>query len=226
MSDAIRGISESLDKAQRGLLDLFFPRKCPFCGAVAGKDLLCSKCRDTLPWSRGIREQSGFGRCASTFRYEGAVREALHRYKFKGKLDYMTCFGSLMAETAAEQFAGEFDAVTWVPVSKKRLRKRGFDQAQYLAGSLCVDWHVEPQRTLEKITDNPAQSGINDRAERRANVLGVYRAVDAENIAGKRFLLVDDVVTTGATLGECVRVLKDAGAADVVCLTLCNASDE
>ena len=63
--------------------------------------------------------------------------------------------------------------------------------------------------------DNPPQSGIHDAAARRANVLGVYDAVG--DAAGKRILLVDDICTTGATLTECIRVLKDAGAADVVC---------
>ena len=73
--------------------------------------------------------------------------------------------------------------------------------------------------------DNPAQSGIDDPAERRANVLGAYEPVDPDRIAGKRFLLIDDIITTGATLTECVRVLKAAGAADVVCLTLAMARD-
>ena len=105
-----------------------------------------------------------------------------------------------------------------MPISKKRLRRRGFDQSRYLAASLCVDWHTAPVETLRKVADNPPQSGAADAAARRANVLGVYEATAAA--AGKRWLLVDDVVTTGATLGECVRVLKEAGAADVVCLTL------
>ena len=107
-----------------------------------------------------------------------------------------------------------------MPVSRQRLRKRGYDQARYLCASLCVDWHTEPQETLRKVRDNPAQSGLEDAAARRANVLGVYEAVKPEKIAGKRFLLVDDICTTGSTLGECVRVLKAAGAAEVVCLTL------
>ena len=148
------------------------------------------------------------------------MREAILAFKFKGRLEALECFGSLMAQTAAETFSGEFDAVTWVPVSRRRLRKRGYDQARYLCASLCVDWHTEPQETLRKVRDNPAQSGLEDAAARRANVLGVYEAVKPEEIAGKRFLLVDDICTTGATLGECVRVLKAAGAAEVVCLTL------
>ena len=132
----------------------------------------------------------------------------------------MYCLGRLRADTAAEVYSGEFDAVTWVPVSKKRLRKRGFDQARFLTGSMCVDWHVMPLETLRKVRDNPPQSGIDDPAERRANVLDAYEAVSPEQFAGKRLLLVDDICTTGATLGECARVLKAAGAADVMCLTL------
>ena len=112
-----------------------------------------------------------------------------------------------------------------MPVSKQRLKKRGFDQSRMLCASLCVDWHTEPQETLRKVRDNPAQSGIGDPAERRANVLGAYEPVDPDAIAGKRFLLIDDIITTGATLTECVRVLKAAGAADVVCLTLAMARD-
>ena len=117
-------------------------------------------------------------------------------------------------------YSGEFDAVTWVPVSKKRLRKRGFDQARFLTGSMCVDWHVMPLETLRKVRDNPPQSGIDDPAERRANVLDAYEAVSPEQFAGKRLLLVDDICTTGATLRECVRVLRDNGAAAVLCLTV------
>ena len=88
-----------------------------------------------------------------------------------------------MAEKAAEVYADRFDAVTWVPVSKQRLKKRGFDQSRMLCASLCVDWHTEPQETLRKVRDNPAQSGIGDPAERRANVLGAYEPVEPDRIA-------------------------------------------
>ncbi|MBQ2061344.1 MAG: ComF family protein [Oscillospiraceae bacterium] len=206
----------------RRMADFFFPRRCPFCGgAAAGGELMCRKCRATLPFTGGHALQKGtFGRCASPLWYEGGVRKAVLDYKFRGKLGALECFGQLMAQCAAEELGGEFDAVTWVPISKKRLRKRHFDQSRFLAASLCVDWHVPPVETLRKIVDNPPQSGTEDPARRRANVLGVYEAVSPAEIAGKRWLLVDDVVTTGATLTECVRVLKAAGAADVVCLTL------
>lgn len=214
------GWNDDLNKINSSLMDFFFPRKCPFCGKTTGKQLLCNTCRDTLPRCERVRYGADFGRCAASLYYEGAVRQAILDFKFKGKLGAMDCFGRMMAETAAEVYSGEFDAVTWVPVSKKRLRKRGFDQARFLTGSMCVDWHVMPLETLRKVRDNPPQSGIDDPAERRANVLDAYEAVSPEQFAGKRLLLVDDICTTGATLGECARVLKAAGAADVMCLTL------
>lgn len=212
-------LNDSLNQMTDGLLDFFFPRHCPFCGRIAGKDLLCDRCRDALPRSSEVRTGT-FGECAAPLYYEDAVRDAILAFKFRGKVENLNCFGVLMAETAASAFADRFDAVTWVPVSKKRLKKRGFDQSRMLCASLCVDWHTEPLETLRKTADNPPQSGLEDAAERRANVLGVYEAVRPEAFRGKRLLLIDDILTTGATLTECVRVLRDAGAADVVCLTL------
>ena len=149
-----------------------------------------------------------FGECAAPLYYEGRVRDALLAFKFKRRIEDLNAYGVLMAEKAAEVYADRFDALTWVPVSKQRLKKRGFDQSRMLCASLCVDWHTEPQETLRKVRDNPAQSGIGDPAERRANVLGAYEPVDPDAIAGKRFLLIDDIITTGATLTECVRVLQ------------------
>ena len=213
--------NNDLNKVQRDILDFFFPRRCPFCGAVAGKELLCNKCLRSLPFTgeHAVREGT-FGRCAAPLYYEDRVREAILQFKFKAKLGGLSCFGMLMAECAAEHYSGAFDAITWVPVSKKRLKKRGFDQTRYLTGSMCVDWHVAPIETLRKVTDNPPQSTLETEEQRRANVLGVYEAVNAEQFRGKRLLLVDDILTTGATLSECVRVLKEAGAGEVMCLTL------
>lgn len=221
-------LNERLNQLEQGALNLLFPRKCPFCNRhIGGRDLICGDCEKTLPYTgdRARRQVSGL-RVAAPLYYEDAVRRALLDFKFKGRMGGLPCFGSLMARCAAEEFGGEFDAITWVPVSRKRLRRRGFDQARYLAGSLCVEWHVEPQETLHKTTDNPAQSGLDDADARRANVLGVYEAVRPENIAGKRFLLIDDICTTGATLSEAARVLRQAGAADVVGLTLAISREE
>ena len=214
------GFNDELNKITENLLGVFFPRKCPFCGKLTGKTLLCETCGAALSRCEEIRQGADFGRCTAPLYYEGPVRDAILAFKFKAKLGGLDAFGRLMAQTAAERYSGEFDAITWVPVSKKRLKKRGFDQARYLTASMCVDWHVAPLETLRKVTDNPPQSGLDDAAARRANVLGVYEAVSPEQFAGKRLLLVDDICTTGSTLSECTRVLKAAGAAEILCLTL------
>ena len=222
---SFKDVNDSINKIMGSMMDLFFPRRCPFCGAIVGKELLCEACKKTLPWCEKVKSGANFKSVTAPLFYEDSVRTAVHDLKFNGKTGGIDCFGQMMAQCAAERYSGEFDAVTWVPVSQKRLKKRGYDQARLLCASLCVDWHVAPLETLKKVRDNPAQSGIDDHAQRRANVLGVYEAVNVEAFAGKRLLLIDDVCTTGATLGEAARVLKGAGAAEVLCLTLSMVRD-
>lgn len=202
------------------LLDLLFPPKCPFCGRVLDKPGICDACRKALPWTEGedaLRRGPGGFRCAAPLWYQGLAREGLHRFKFRGVSSAAGPLGELLAQCAAEHFSGEFDTVTWVPVSPRRLRQRGYDQARLLAESACRLWDTTPVPLLCKTVHNPAQSGLQESAARRANVLGVYAPASPEQTAGKRILLVDDICTTGATLMECARVLREAGAEDVIC---------
>ena len=202
------------------LLDLLFPPKCPFCGRVLDTSGICDACRRELPWTEGdeaLRRLSGGLRCAAPLRYEGLAKAGLHRFKFQGMSSAAGPLGELVARCAAEQLSGEFDTVTWVPVSAKRLRQRGYDQARLLAERACALWDTAPVRLLDKTVHNPAQSGLKEGAARRDNARGVYRAADPDGTRGRRILLVDDICTTGATLAECARVLREAGAADVVC---------
>ena len=203
------------------IMDLLFPRRCPFCGKVTESGaLLCAPCAESLPITGEHPAVEGtFGRCAAPLYYEHQVRDALLDFKFRGKMGGLDCFGELLSDCAAGSFPGEFDTVSWVPVSEKRKKERGFDQAYELCRAACCHWDVKPTPTLRKIWDNPPQSGIRAPEERRANVLGVYEAI-AENVWGRRILLIDDILTTGATMSECSRVLRESGAAEVVCLTL------
>ena len=116
-----------------------------------------------------------------------------------------------------ELYPEGFDVLTWVPVSPWRRFTRGYDQVELLAAAVGAELGMEPVRTLRKIRNNPPQSGITGLAQRRANVLGVYRIADPELVRGKRILLLDDIITTGATAGECARVLLTAGAKEVHC---------
>jgi ComF family protein len=202
------------------VLDLLFPPKCPFCRRVVDGSGVCGACEKSLPWTRGtenLRTGADELFCAAPLFYEGVVRDTLLRLKFHGADHLARSLGELLARCAAEQFAGEFDVVTWVPVGPKRLKKRGYDQARLLAESGCRLWKTAPERLLVKTGDNPAQSGLVDAAARRANVLGMYEIAPGARVAGRRILLIDDICTTGSTLTECVRTLRNGGAEQVVC---------
>ncbi len=210
------------------LLDLFFPPRCPFCRKLLAKGEagLCAACQKDLPWLTGAEaEQKGefYRVCVSPLRYQGEVRTSIHRYKFEGARGYAGLYGTLVAQCVNDHLAGEYDLITWVPLSARRLRKRGYDQARLLAMAAGKSLGLEGVPTLRKKHEIPAQSGLKGAASRRANVLGVYQALDPAALAGKRILLVDDVLTTGATLGECARTLRTAGAERVVCVTLARA---
>ena len=205
------------------LLNLFFQTKCAFCGHVSARGV-CEACERTLPRTElPLREGAGYGKCAVPLRYEGPVREALLRFKFRGGRGAAEGFGWLLARCAAEELGGAFDAVTYAPVSAKRRAGRGYDQAYLLARETARHWGVKPLTLLRKTRDNPPQSSL-DAAARRGNVVGVYEPCEMEKIKGARVLLIDDILTTGSTLSECVRVLRGAGAAAVVCACLATAA--
>lgn len=151
------------------------------------------------------------------------MRESIRRYKFNDQSGYAETYGTLTAQCVTDHLSGEYDFISWVPLSAKRLKKRGYDQAMLLANATAMNLNQTAVETLRKIRNTDAQSSIKDDSARRANVLGAYEVVDPEFVAGKRILLVDDVVTTGATLSECARVLRTSGAKDVLCVSLARA---
>ena len=107
-----------------------------------------------------------------------------------------------------------------MPLSRKRLRSRGYDQARLLAEHLSKKISRPCVRLLKKVRNAAPQSGTGGREERKANVLGAYRAFGKQELRGKTVLLIDDIVTTGATLTECASVLTSAGAARIKAVTL------
>lgn len=206
------------------LLDLFFPPRCAFCRHILRPDEtgMCSRCEKTIPRTKNGGRQSGefFSLCISPLYYEGYVRSSILRFKFQGAAHYADLYGSLIAECVKEHLSGSYDIITWVPLSSKRLRKRGYDQAMLLAMSTALKLDDVALELLVKHTDVPAQSGIGGAERRRANISGVYRISDEEFVRGKRILLIDDIITTGSTLSECAKMFKMAGAAEVYCATL------
>lgn len=169
---------------------------------------------------------SGSGKnipCVVAYPYSGDVRRSMLRFKFGGERQN----ASFYAERLAEQLIrfcpkASFDAVVPVPISAERMKKRGYNQSGLIARHVAARLGIPCENSLEKTRDNPEQHRLK-REERRKNVKGAYR-VSAVRAAGKSILLVDDIVTTGATLKECAEVLLSAGAKEVVCAAIAESS--
>lgn len=211
------------------ILDWFFPRKCIFCRKVLDKSEICNVCLGKLPFTTGdniVQKFPHVKKCVTPLFYEGMVREAILRYKFWGLTAYSRSFAHIMAECIENNLdCGDIDVISYVPLSRKRKRKRGYNQSQLLAEVISADLDIPLEETLVKLFDNPAQSGTGRREARLQNVKGVYSVKDTNFVKGKAVLLIDDVVTTGATLSECAKMLNDGGALYVYAATIARHKD-
>lgn len=210
------------------ILDLLFPPKCIFCGKFLDKGVssACEKCEAGLPYTKGseIRQKGDFfDVCVSPLHYIDNVRKSILRFKFKGATAYADYYGKLLANCIRESLTEKYDMITWVPLSPKRAKDRGYDQAMLLALVVALELEDVAVETLKKNANIQAQSSIADREARRANVNGVYEVTDPELVYGKHILLIDDIITTGSTLSECARTLLMSGAESVVCATMARA---
>ncbi len=180
---------------------------------------LCERCgRPTEGSVRGCRDcpPDDVETARAPLVYEGPVRSALHRLKFSGWRAVAEAFASAMA--VVNEF--EADAVTWVPLSPARRARRGFDQARALAVAVAAHLGRPPIPLLTRTADTPPQAR-RSAVERRRAMRGAFR------LSGRspppNVLLVDDVLTTGATAAACAHVLRSAGAARVGLLTAARA---
>ena len=211
------------------ILDLIYPRKCVFCGQVIKGTDVCDECARILPRTKGdevSQKLSFISECVSPLYYEGIVRESFLRYKFRGVQAYSVRYGRFMSECVENNLdCSGIDVISCVPLSSKRLRQRGYNQAELLADEISDNLGIPEKQLLKKIKDNPAQSGTDSAKERLSNVTGVYAMRKNADVSGKTVLLVDDIVTTGATLSECARVLRKEGAERVFAVTLARQRD-
>ena len=194
-----------------------------FCRRITGGENVCPECERELPVCGAVRSGGEFfSKCAAAFYYRGGVRRAVLAMKFGRRRSYARNFGDFVAGTVREHLTGEFDVITWAPLSARRRWTRGFDQAELIARRVGEILGVPVIRALVKCRHTRPQSGLR-REARAANASGAYRAADPETFRGLRVLIVDDVITSGATLSECARVLLMAGAEDVVCAAAAKA---
>lgn len=205
-------------KALNWLLELLYPTRCVFCRRVTRDAVrVCPGCERSLPYTKGEQQKRKIANvksCVAPLYYEGSVRSALLRFKFEGAAAYGDVFGEFVSKCIDENEIS-CDIITWVPLSRKRLRKRGYDQARLIAQAVARKQGIPCVPLLYKNRNNRAQAGTGSAEKRRANVRGVYEAINPDYLRGARVLLVDDIVTTGATLSECAKMLLLGGAGSV-----------
>lgn len=194
---------------------------CPCCGraylAAAGGDHHCGACLTT---------PRHFNRARAFFLYEEPMKEVIHRFKYQGKTACLPSFAWL-AHKMLPQLA-ELEGADWivpVPLHPRRLRERGFNQALLLARAFFPkDRRIIPDLLIRSRPTEP-QTSFNGAA-RRTNLKNAFAVVKPQRITGEKILLIDDVFTTGTTVSECARVLKNAGASEVMVLTLARVKED
>ena len=196
------------------------PPLCACCGTTVGgggdgAEPLCANCREQPP---------AFDRARAAFAYQGSLRAVVHCLKYRGKTQLARPLGGLMHSVYRDAWpSSSVDLILPVPLHRRRLRERGFNQALLLVRRWPQVAGVPPvpldSGVLRRTRATAPQAGL-DRRDRRANIAGAFAVRRPERVAGRRLLLVDDVITTGATVGECARVLKQSGASRVEVLAL------
>ena len=187
---------------------------CPGCGGpldtIFGR---CSRCQwqEPRPWLRAV----------ALYEYQGTAQEAITRFKFRGA----PFFVRALAEPAAEAVrrTGEpVDVLVPVPLHWSRFWQRGYNQSELLARHCAAELGVPWCRALKRVRPTPHQLSLS-RRERLANLKGAFKTVRKEAVRGRNVWLVDDVLTTGATLSECAQTLLRSGARTIRVLVIARA---
>ncbi len=237
-----KSTQRSLCDAYMGLLDLVFPPFCLTCG-TASEEYLCAECVDKIllieppacarcgspaptypcPNCEGLSFSFDSAHCAGI--YEGVLREAIHAFKYGCCEALSETLGGIMSSRIPARFLeGRIDCVVPLPIHRSRMLVRGFNQSELLARRVCSDTGLElALDVLYQKRKTPHQVNL-PQEKRLGNVRNAFAVRNAGKIAGKRVLLVDDVLTTGSTLNEAALAMKNAGASSVHAYTLARSA--
>lgn len=224
------------------ILNVVFPIgfSCMNCGCeiFADDKYLCEDCKKLLPYLKGdlclhcSEPITGSGKyclyckgkkfeCAkiiSPFEYDGIAKKLIVGLKYENKKFYAECLSTFMASSFLKELL-PCDIVTCVPLCDKRLKERGYNQADILAKLFAQKINAEYNSTLlKRVKDTPTQTKLS-QTERRKNMIDAFKVVDKKSVKDKIIVLIDDVYTTGATTSECAKKLNKAGAKCVYAVT-------
>ncbi len=229
------------------LIDIIYPRYCLICsnsinessfeGACKGclekinvnTSPFCSKCGISIKSTTRAKDSCNecrnknyyFDRAMSVCDYKGIVKKCIQLFKYKRKLNIGLNLSKLMIKFLKEHFnLDDIDLITAVPLHKSKLRERGFNQAEILAEQIRLNLNLPAAfDNLKRIKKTLSQYQL-PLVSRQSNISGAFACADEAFFRNKSILIIDDIFTTGATLNECSRVLKNAGAKKVYTLTI------
>lgn len=204
---------------RRALRAFLYPFVCPACGGPSPSDLLCAACAELVRAAHAPPARPpGLDALVAPYRYDGVVRDLLVRFKYGSDRHPLSALSALFRAAADPVALLRPDAVVPVPISYWRARRRGFNQAELLGRAAAAELEIPVlPYALRRAHGRPPQASL-DRAARLANLTGAFRPGDG--LFGRAVLLVDDVVTTGATLAEAARAARAGGARRVSALVL------
>ncbi len=213
------------------------PRRCAFCGKVTEADcLICKSCEKSVSRIKDeICKNCGrenklcsckksakyYNGIAAPFYFEGVVRTGMHRFKFRKCPRNSEAYSVEMAKTVKQRFSEtDFDFIVGIPMTKKSLKKRGYNQVALLAKGVSEILGIEHKENFfVKLYETEKQHGLS-YSLRKGNLVGAYDVVSPEEVEGKTILLCDDVSTTGETLNEAAKMLWLYGAKEIYCIAV------
>lgn len=197
------------------ILSALFPQKC--FGCKKENEILCSNClvkinRPDTPYLNGVHISANY--------QDPVVKKALWAFKYQGIKQLAKPLAEIIQERVWKKLENKDWLIVPIPISKKKLRKRGYNQAELITRCLfnsqtnsgCV-WGGD---ILSKIKETVSQVEIKEKEKRLANIIGSFKVEKPEKIKGKKIMLIDDVLTTGATMNEAKRILKLSGAKKII----------
>ncbi len=215
----------TLSKISNFVLDLFFPARCALCDRIVKYDeCVCKDCLSKIIYYDNYCRACGFTDCRCESKpgydkalcmgiYDGVLKEGILRLKTKMSQQMCRFFADWVKHLPESDGV---DVVTFVPMTKQRYRESGFNHAKALAKyvSIAIDKPLVVNALVKTKDYTHHKLSANERRER---VKDAYQCASGENVSGKTVMLIDDIMTTGATLDKCAKLIRDMGAKSVVC---------
>lgn len=203
------------------ILEIIYPKTCGMCEEIS-KSYLCGKCKlklkEVLKLNTVMYKNKYFDSHTYLFKYEEKIRDKLLKYKFRDYSYLYKFFSEIIINNCNLQ--NNYDIILPVPIHKKRKQMRGYNQSELIAKEIAKNMNMEySNRVLIKMVNTVPQSSLN-QTQRMSNVMGIYKVINSQIIDQKRILLIDDIFTTGSTVNECAKILKQNGAKTIDVLTI------